>query len=126
MEEIDTVDFTVWELREIVEKASRENPHLTSRLEKAAFLVLLRPIEPLGDHHFQVRSEDGLRYYQVRNGHCECHDYVNHGPGHPCKHRLALAMYQRLEVIGPPAPYPKGSNPPIDPLLAGKPQTPGH
>ena len=54
MEEIETVDFTVWELREIVEKASRENPHLTSRLEKAAFLVLLRPIEPLGDHHFQV------------------------------------------------------------------------
>ena len=116
METLETDDFTIRELRQIVEKASRDNPHLTSRLEKAAFLVLLRPIEPLGDHHYQVKSEDGLRYYRVLNGHCECHDYVRHGPGHPCKHRLALAMYQRLEYTGPPAPYPKGSNPPKDPL----------
>ena len=104
MESLETDDFTVRELRQIVEKASRDNPHLTSRLEKAAFLVLLRPIEPLGDH------------YRVLNGHCECHDYVRHGPGHPCKHRLALAMYQRLEYTGPPPPYRKGSNPPKDPL----------
>ena len=106
MKTLETEDFTIRELRQIVEKASRDNPHLTSRLEKAAFLVLLRPIEPVGDHHYQVRSEDGLRDYHVRNGHCECHDYVNHGPGHPCKHRLALAMYQRLDVIGSPEPYP--------------------
>ncbi len=71
METLETEDFTIRELRQIVEKASQANPHLTSRLERAAFLVLLRPIEPLGDHDFQVRSEDGLRYYQVRNGHCE-------------------------------------------------------
>ena len=116
MESLETDDFTVRELRQIVEKASLDNPHLTSRLEKAAFLVLLRPIEPLGDHHYQVKSEDGLRYYRVLNGHCECHDYVRHGPGHPCKHRLALAMYQRLEYTGPPPPYRKGSNPPKDPL----------
>ena len=119
MEELETDDFTIRELREIVEKASRDNPHLTSRLEKAAFLVLLRPIETLGEHHYQVRSEDGLMSYHVRNGHCECHDYVRHAPGHPCKHRLALAMYQRLEVIGPPAPYANGSMQPSDPLLAG-------
>ncbi len=59
METLETDDFTIRELRQIVEKASIANPHLTSRLEKAAFLVLLRPIEPLGDHHYQIRPEDG-------------------------------------------------------------------
>jgi hypothetical protein len=88
---------TISHLRELVERASRDYPHLTSRLEKAAFLMLLRPIVPLGDQHYQVGSEDGLRYYEVLNGHCQCHDYVRHGAGHPCKHRLALAMYQRPE-----------------------------
>ena len=109
METLETEDFTIRELRGIVQKASRDNPHLTSRLEKAAFLVLLRPIEPLGDHHFQVMSEDGLRYYEVINGHCQCHDYVRHGSGHPCKHRLALAIVQRLEPLGPPIRIPKDS-----------------
>ena len=109
MEPLETEDFTIRELRDIVQKASRDNPHLTSRLEKAAFLVLLRPIEPLGDHHFQVMSEDGLRYYEVINGHCQCHDYVRHGSGHPCKHRLALAIVQRLEPLGPPIQSPQGS-----------------
>ena len=59
METLETDDFTIRELRQIVEKASRANLHLTSRLEKAAFLVLLRPIEHLGDHHYQIRLEDG-------------------------------------------------------------------
>lgn len=115
---MDKRQSDIHDLRHLVQRASRDNPHLTSRLEKAAFLVLLRPIEALGEQHYQVRSEDGLRYYQVRNGHCECHDYVRHGPGHPCKHRLALALCQRLEFNGPPAPYLNGSNLPTDPLLA--------
>ena len=114
METLETEDFTIRELRNIVQKASRDNPHLTSRLEKAAFLVLLRPIETLGDHHYQVMSEDGLRYYEVWNGHCQCHDYVRHGNGHPCKHRLALAMSQRLECPGPPPTFPKDALPAMD------------
>ena len=86
----------IHELREIVLDASRSNPHLTSRLEKAAFLVLLRPIVALGKDHYRIGSEDGLRNYEVINGHCECSDYVRHGPGHSCKHRLALALQSRL------------------------------
>ena len=86
----------IQQLRELVERASRDNPHLTSRLERAAFLVLLRPIEILDKDRFRVGSEDGLRYYEVVNGHCQCSDYLRHGSGHPCKHRLALALYQRL------------------------------
>ncbi len=42
------------QLRELVQRGSRDNPHLTSRLEKAAFLLLLRPIVSLGDKRFQV------------------------------------------------------------------------
>ena len=92
---------TIHELRDLVTKASHDNPHLTTRLEKAAFLVLLRPIVLAGREHYRIGSEDGLRHYEIRNGHCECSDYVRHGPGHSCKHRLALAMSLRLECRGP-------------------------
>ena len=84
------------QLRDLVSRSSRENPHLTSRLEKAAFLMLMRPIRTLGEDHYQVGSEDGLRFYEVLNGNCECSDYIRHGAGHPCKHRLALAFHQQL------------------------------
>ncbi len=91
---------SVDQLRDLVSRSSRENPHLTSRLEKAAFLMLLRPIETLGEDHYRVGSEDGLRVYEILNGHCECSDYLRHGSGHPCKHRLALALYQQLGCAG--------------------------
>ena len=94
---VESKECTLRQLRELVRQASRDNPHLTSRLEKAAFLVLLRPIITLGDHHYQVGSEDGLRHYEVLNGHCQCYDYIRHGAGHPCKHRLALTLCQKLQ-----------------------------
>ena len=99
-----------------MERACRENPHLTPRLERAAFLLLLRPIVVLGDHHYEVGSEDGLRYFEVFNGHCQCSDYVRHGSGHRCKHRLAIALSQRLGGLGLPPPPPKGGDMPADPL----------
>ena len=105
------------QLRELVQRASRENPHLTTRLEKAAFLLLLRPIVSLGEQHFQVGSEDGLRYYEIINGHCQCHDYLRHGVGHPCKHRLALAFLQRLECSKLPRPSSESESLLEDPLM---------
>jgi hypothetical protein len=60
--------------------------------------MLLRPIQTLGEDHYRVGSEDGLRVYEVLNGHCECSDYIRHGSGHPCKHRLALAFRQQLDI----------------------------
>ena len=107
---------TIENLRELVERACRDNPHLTSRLERAAFLLILRPIVVLGDHHYQVGSEDGLRNLEVLNGHCQCSDYVRNGSGHPCKHRLAISLYQRLGGLGLPAPPLKGGVMPADPL----------
>ena len=105
------------QLRDLVSRFSRENPHLTSRLEKAAFLMLLRPILILGKDHYQVGSEDGLRLYEVLNGHCECSDYLRHGSGHPCKHRLALAFHQSLEVSKLHRRSSESESPLEDPLM---------
>ncbi len=88
---------TIEELRMLIKDAAMRRPHLTSRLEKAAFLVLLRPIERLGGDLWRVGSEDGLRYYMVRDGECECSDYQRHGSGHLCKHRIALFLHRSLE-----------------------------
>ena len=88
---------TIEELRGLINDAAMRRPHLTGRLEKAAFLVLLRPIERLGTDSWRVGSEDGLRFYTVREGECECSDYLRHGSGHPCKHRLALFLHRSLE-----------------------------
>ena len=93
-----TQGSTINRLRALVHEARQANPHLTSRLEKGAFLMVFRSIEPLGENTFRIGSEDGLRSYRVINGHCECSDYLRHGPGHPCKHRIALDLYLRLEA----------------------------
>ena len=98
-----TREATIGDLRELVQSASRNNPHLTSRLEKATFLLLLRRVASVGKERYEVGSEDGLRNYRVVNGHCDCHDYVSHGIGHPCKHRLALALYLKLELPDSPS-----------------------
>ena len=95
-----TKDCSILELRDLVQRASRDNPHLTTRLEKAAFLVVLRPVVRLGRRHYQVGSEDGLRNYEVINGHCQCSDYVRHGPRHPCKHRIALVVLSKSRKFG--------------------------
>ena len=50
----------------------------------------------MGEDHYFVGAEDGLRKYEVLNGHCECADYLRYGAGHHCKHRLALALSQEL------------------------------
>ncbi len=92
---------TIAELRTLIKDAAMRRPHLTGRLEKAAFLVLLRPIERLGTDIWRVGSEDGLRFYTVREGECECSDYARHGSGHPCKHRIALFLHRSLENGAP-------------------------
>ena len=89
--------MTVECLRSWVQQASHTNPHLTSRLEKAAFIVLLRPVMQVGDDRYRVMSEDGLRWYEVKDGQCDCYDYVRHGPGHPCKHRIAVSLVQQFK-----------------------------
>ena len=91
--------MSVESLRTLVQQASHTTPHLTSRLEKAAFLLLLRPVVEVGQDRYRVMSEDGLRWYEIQNGQCECSDYMRHGPGHPCKHRLAVSLLQLLKTV---------------------------
>ncbi len=93
--------LTVSLLRHYVDEIVQYNPRLTSRAEKAAFLVVLRQIEQIGPNLFLVESEDGLKAYEVENGHCNCYDYVNHGIGHPCKHILALYMTGYISLEPP-------------------------
>ena len=88
---------TIEELRLLIKDAAMRRPHLIGRLEKAAFLLLLRPIEQVGGDLWRVGSEDGLRFYTIRDGECECSDYVRHGSGHLCKHRIALFLHRSLE-----------------------------
>jgi len=88
---------TIEELRLLIKDAAMRRPHLISRLEKAAFLLLLRPIEEVDGDLWRVGSEDGLRFYSVRDGECECSDYQRHGSGHLCKHRIALFLHRSFE-----------------------------
>ncbi len=101
--------ITIQDLRDIVEQTSHTNPHLTSRLEKAAFLLLLRPVVEMEANRSRVMSEDGLRWYEIQDGHCDCADYSRHGPGHPCKHRLAVALLQILRDGSQRQPVEAGS-----------------
>ena len=96
--------MTVLALQERVQELCRERPHLTSRIEKSGFIVLLRSIQELKyRRHYRVGAEDGLRTYDIINGHCECSDYVRHGLGHPCKHRLAIELYEEVGTGLPPS-----------------------
>ena len=45
---METKQASIHELRRLVQESCRNNPHLTTRLEKAALLMLLRPIVPWG------------------------------------------------------------------------------
>jgi len=57
---MEAKDPTMQELRTLVESASHDNPHLTTRLEKAAFLVLLRRIAVTGHNRYKVALKTGL------------------------------------------------------------------
>ncbi len=107
----ETKESTIDQLRLMVLEACHATPLLTSRLEKAAFLVLMRPVLRVGEKQYRIGSEDGLRYYEVNNGRCECSDYIRHGEGHWCKHRLALGLLVALEGKSrPPGTDEVGAN----------------
>jgi hypothetical protein len=91
------MSMSIESLRTLVQQASHSNPHMTSRLEKAAFLVLLRPVVEIEPNRYRVMSEDGLKWYEIQHDQCECHDYQRHGPGHFCKHRLAVSLMHLMK-----------------------------
>ena len=83
-------------IRRLVEQGKAHRPELARRLDRAAFIVLLRSVEPTDAtaHEYAVESDvEPGRSYRV-NGTCECPDYAR-APGHWCKHRLAVALVER-------------------------------
>lgn len=87
-------------LRETLQSGSRENPHLTGRLEEPTFIVLLGRIERLDTRTCRVASEEALERYIVQSRQYECPDFVRHGEGRYWKHRLACGPLARLNGDG--------------------------
>jgi hypothetical protein len=66
-----------------------------ARLEKAAELVKAGAVKDLGGGQWEVIGQSGRAYHV--NGACQCEDYA-HRAGW-CKHRLAVALVRRAELL---------------------------
>lgn len=88
---------TVEALRTYVERAKTRRPELTSRLERAAFIVMLRQIERRGPDEWLVESDtERGKFYVVSGIFCSCYDH-SRAPSGLCKHRLAVGTIQIAE-----------------------------
>ncbi len=102
------------DLQRTVSAFAQDRPHLASRVEHAAFLLLFRRILVLDETHCRVESEDSRRWYDVCGGQCSCEDYRRHGMGHFCKHLLAVALGEELAMLHVP---PVGSAASVKPAV---------
>jgi DNA invertase Pin-like site-specific DNA recombinase len=77
-------------------KARTALPESSSRIDKAAELVLNDQVELLDNGQAMVKSQStqGITSYTIANGTCECADYVR-APASLCKHRLARGIFIR-------------------------------
>ena len=86
-------------IRELIERGSRRSPALTKRLERAAFLLLMRRIEAHPEGGWTVESETEVgKVYRVTDDACECPDF-QWAPHGYCKHRLAVMMQAAGEAL---------------------------
>jgi hypothetical protein len=94
-----TASVSADSIRRLVEKGKATRPELATRLEKAAMIVLFRTVEVTdgGRHEYRVESDTTPgRFYRV-NGTCDCQDYSHRAPSGFCKHRLAVALVERVQ-----------------------------
>jgi hypothetical protein len=87
------------DVRVLVARGSARHPELASRLEKAAFLLLFRTVQPQLDGTWTVGSErDASKTYTVNlnanRAYCTCEDSLRR-PGLECKHSLAAVLLSR-------------------------------
>jgi hypothetical protein len=88
--------FSVATLREAFSEMTTEYPEREWRLVKAANIVAIRTIEPGQGAGWWVQSEcEPDKQYWVFEHTCTCQDYKQRGG--PCKHALAVELYQRCE-----------------------------
>jgi hypothetical protein len=83
---------TIEQLRTYVERAKERRPELTSRLERAAFIVTMRTITRHGPDYWEVESDtEHGRAYWVNGLYCSCPDFPR-APSGLCKHKCAVGL----------------------------------
>jgi hypothetical protein len=86
-------------LRTLVDRGRERRPELASRIERAAFIVLMRRIEPVEGGNWLVESDsEPGKVYAVTSDACDCQDYYRAPKGY-CKHRIAVAISIRGDEV---------------------------
>lgn len=86
---------------------------LYRRLERARELVANGAVYPVAgmDGLYVVRHGDGNAYYLVTpQSSCSCPDFEKHDGKIPCKHMLAVELYQQQQAT-PPSDAPRRTRP---------------
>jgi hypothetical protein len=96
--------FSLATLRTVLAEMTAEHPERACRLQRGAYLVAFRVIERAetpGCWWVQSETDDTQQYFVVDVGGgrftCRCPDAERRG--HPCKHSLAVMLYQRAERL---------------------------
>jgi hypothetical protein len=95
-----TPNLTIHSLQAIVTDVRRAHPQAGTRLDHATFIVLCREVERgTSPGIWWVDSEsDPTRSYMVIAGKaCVCQDFARRGALTPCKHLLAVEIFERAE-----------------------------
>lgn len=112
-------------IREFLAKGKAEHPDLDSRMDKAAFILVTKDIEPIDDWGYWVQGESEPWYLvQIRQPGpwvCQCKDFERRKDW--CKHGLAAALRKRCvereggqRVVAAPIPFPKPSISDTEPI----------
>jgi hypothetical protein len=98
-----TANLTVDSLRAIVVDVRRRYPQAGMRLDHATFIVLCREVErgtSAGIWWIQSESDPNQTYMAMvgrQSKYCCCQDFARRGALTPCKHLLAVEIFERAE-----------------------------
>ena len=93
---------TLGELYRLVTETVEQCPSLTDRAERAALILLIGKVVPLGDDFYSVTNSEGDGTYLVDQSaeKCACLDWTHRAPAFNgsrlCKHRLACLFLVKL------------------------------
>ena len=95
---------SIEELRDLVNRCKLAHPELSTRLDKAATMVITRTVACIGTELYKVESEaEAGRFYYValdadeRASRCQCPDVLSRAPEGRCKHWLAAQLQKGLD-----------------------------
>lgn len=87
-----TAPIPMWIIRESADFAKSHRPDLASRVERAAFIILMRRIERNGEVWLVESECEPGKSYHVVGATCECPDFFHRAPDGQCKHRIAVSL----------------------------------